>query len=94
MRLSPPDDLTAAALKRLARGDGDFQRVLAWLKKSRDELDTSNRSMIDGVMLRMGQGAASFLSSFIDLAEGKEERKGVLRDTPRRDARARSDTAT
>jgi hypothetical protein len=68
--LKTPHDLVRQSLTRL-RGDSDFGRVLDWLREGQHELDRRNRSMIDGVQLRMGQGASLALSEIIEAAEGK-----------------------
>lgn len=77
--LTPPDDLTSAALKRL-RADEDFARVVGWLARALATRDAANRPMIDGVQLRMGQGAAICLDEIIGHAQGTG-RQGVLADT-------------
>lgn len=87
-----PDDVTAAALKRL-RNDSDFQHVTDWLSRALKHQDQANRTMADGVLLRMGQGAAMRLAEVIDAFTGTAA-KGVLADTrSRADRPTRSDTA-
>lgn len=92
MLLKPPDDLTLAALKRM-RADGDGQRVFRWLEEALADRDAKNRPTIDGVMLRMGQGAAIALAEIIGLATGKQASAGALRDTRTRAGQGGSDTA-
>lgn len=75
-----PDELTAQALKRL-RGDTDFQRVVAWLGAALAARDAANRPLMDGVQLRMGQGAATAIAEIIGHAEGKPAVAGALSDT-------------
>ena len=67
--LKLPADTVQQSLRRL-RGDSDFVRVLDWLLENQRELDKRNRSMVDGVQLRMGQGAAVALTEIIEAAEG------------------------
>lgn len=86
-----PDELTAAALKRL-RPDEDFARVVGWLERALAKRDEANRPMVDGVQLRMGQGAAVSLAEIIGHAKGTA-RQGVLADTRIAGRAAQSDTA-
>lgn len=65
--MKSPSENVVASLGRL-RHDPDFVRVLDWLLESQHELDKRNRSMIDGVQLRMGQGAALAITEIIDAA--------------------------
>jgi hypothetical protein len=70
--LDRPDDLTVAALKRLAKGNPDFERVFHWLGQSLSTLDEHNRLTVDGVLLRQNQGAAAVLAEFLDAIYGRE----------------------
>jgi hypothetical protein len=70
--LDKPDDLTVAALRRLAKGNPDFERVFHWLGQSIATLDEKNRHTVDGVLLRQNQGATAALAEFIDAAVGRE----------------------
>lgn len=70
--LDRPDDLAAAALRRLAKGNPDFERVFHWLGQSLATLDERNRLTVDGVLLRQNQGAAAVLAEFLDAAVGRE----------------------
>lgn len=65
-----PDDLTLQALNRLKR-DGDFGRVTRWLEANVEKLDQQNRSTMDGVQLRMGQGAAMVASTIVEYFNGE-----------------------
>lgn len=72
--------MTAAALKRL-RGDNDFQRVGEWLARALAERDKQNRALMDGVMLRQGQGAALTLAEISAMFQGRSAGTGALSDT-------------
>ena len=78
--LSPPDDRTKQALARLQH-DSDFREVLAWLEHSNAELDRAKRETMDGVLLRMQQGAAAAVGQFIDYATGKKTTAIAARNT-------------
>lgn len=78
--VAKPDDLTAQSLKRL-RQDNDFQHVVAWLGAALAVRDAANRPLVDGVMLRMGQGAAQALAEIIGHATGKQASVTALADT-------------
>lgn len=54
--------------------------MLDWLARAQQEQDRANRTMIDGVLLRMGQGAAMRLAEIIDVLNGKAA-KGVVADS-------------
>lgn len=90
MRKLVPDEVTAAAIKRL-RSDSDFEHVTDWLSRALQEQDQANRPMIDSVALRQGQGAAVVLAQLIDAFTGKAS-KGVVADT-RTGRPPQSDTA-
>ena len=67
--LKTPDPRTQLALKQL-RGDPDFTQILAWLEESVHDLDRAKRSTMDGVLLRMQQGAARAVAEIVDHANG------------------------
>jgi hypothetical protein len=82
--LVQPDDLTAAALRRL-RMDPDGKRFLDWLEKAQADRDVKNRPLVEGVQLRMGQGAALALAEIIGHLQGSNTASiGVLSDTRKR----------
>lgn len=68
--LTKLDKATEEALRRLSRGDQDFQRVLTWLEHSLAELDRGNRVVQDGILLRQQQGAAATVADFLAKARG------------------------
>lgn len=70
--LDKPDDLTVAALKRISKGNPDFERIYHWLAQSLATLDERNRLTVDGVLLRQNQGAAAALAEFIDACMGRD----------------------
>lgn len=70
MLLKPPDENTVRALVRF-KGDADGRKILEWLGSCLEHLDHTNRTTMDGIALRMSQGAAQALAEFIDRAEGK-----------------------
>ena len=78
--LPKPDDMTAQALKRL-RADSDFQRVTSWLERALEALDKRNRMTADGVLLRMGQGAAQATSEAVEYFSGKREGAQAISST-------------
>lgn len=77
--LSKPDEMTAQAFKHL-RGDSNFQRVIRFYQEALEIRDGQNRSIIDGVQLRMGQGAAVAVAEMIEHAMGRAT-AGALADT-------------
>ena len=79
--LAKPDPRTLEALKRL-RTDSDFSEVMAWIEHSTNELDRANRATMDGVVLRMQQGAATVLAEFIERAQGKYQAGAITRPIP------------
>lgn len=80
--LRPPDDLTAQGLKRL-RADSDFRRFLEYLEAALAARDAANRPILDGVQLRMGQGASIAVAELIGHAAGTQATAGALADTRR-----------
>lgn len=76
MFLKSPDERTKKALARLQH-DPDFREVLAWLEFSVAELDRAKRQTMDGILLRMQQGAAAAVGQFIDVAEGKAKTTAI-----------------
>lgn len=76
MFIKQPDERTKKALARLQH-DPDFREVLAWLEHSNAELDRAKRQTMDGVMLRMQQGAAAAVGQFIDFAQGKSKTTAI-----------------
>lgn len=78
--ITQPDDVTAQSLKRLA-ADSDFQRFAEYLRRALADRDKHNRPLVDGVQLRMGQGAAQTLAEIIGAVEGKSARATALTDT-------------
>lgn len=77
--LAKPDELTAQAFRHL-RGDSNFQRVLRYWQEALEIRDGQNRTVIDGVQLRMGQGAATAVAEMIEHAMEKAT-AGALADT-------------
>jgi hypothetical protein len=78
--IAQPDDVTAAAIKRLARDNADGQRLFVFLKQALADRDWRNRPVLDAIQLRLGQGAALALAQIIGIAEGQAG-AGVLAET-------------
>lgn len=68
MILKRPDERTLTALRRL-RSDSDFHEIMAWLQAGQVEIDEKLRTLTDGASLHQYQGAAQFLSLFVQYAQ-------------------------